>query len=204
MSEILSHAGFIAGLVVYYLVAFASVLSIPFGIPGEFGVLIATVVFTALAGASWVPWWISLILFILCLFAEGVEALAGFVGAKQAKGSVASAFGALAGGFAGAIIGAPFGLIFGSLAGALIGTFGGAFGVEYLRTKSHEGSSRVAAGALLGRIIGSVVKTAVACAMIALVTLMLVLAAVRQVRAHGPGDSGETRVERPRQQDARP
>jgi uncharacterized protein YqgC (DUF456 family) len=191
MSAVLHNLGFVAGLAIYYIVMFGSLCVIPLGIPGEFGILFATAVFTLAAGSSLMPWWVSLVLLALCLLAEGVEAVMGYWGARRAKGSFLSALGAVAGGFAGAVAGASFGLIVGSLAGAFLGTFAGAFAVEYLRTRSHEGSSRVATGALLGRVFGSVIKTAIAFVMIALVTVVLLASGIREFRQRRepPGES---------------
>lgn len=193
MSEFLQSAGAIAGLIGYYAVLVVSLCIIPLGIPGEFGILAATAVFTLVAGSSLMPWWVSLVLLALCIVAEGLEALMGFWGARRARGSFLSALGAVGGGFAGAVLGAPFGLVVGSLAGAFLGTFAGAFAVEYIRTKSHEGSRRVAAGALIGRILGSVVKTAIAVVMIALVTVVLLVSVFRDSGGGRESACGQSR-----------
>jgi len=166
----LATAGLIVATTLLYLAMVAGLLVIPLGIPGQFVIVAAAALFTLIVGSTVLPWWVAITLLGLAVAAEVGEAVAGFFGAKQAKGSVWSALGGMAGGIAGAILGSLVAPILGSLGGALAGTFAGAFGVEYYRT-SHAGNARaVAKGALMGRLAGSLIKLVAGGVMIAIVT----------------------------------
>ena len=173
MTEVLTATGWTIVYVVFYLIMLAGVVVIPLGIPGQFIVAGAALIFSLSTGWHRLPWWSVLILFGLACLAEIIEGIAGFLGAKQAKGSIWSSFGALGGGIVGAIVGSGFLPLIGTLVGALVGTFGGAYLVEYYRTQSHEGSGQVAKGALIGRIVGSVSKVLISLVMIVIVTFLL-------------------------------
>lgn len=163
------------GLVGYYLTMLTGMALIPLGVPGLFLIALATLIVRLAAGPDVMPWWVVILLLVLAMLGELLEAMAGFAGARQAKGSIRSALGAMAGGFAGAILGAPFGLLIGSLAGALLGTFAGALLVEYARTREGAFSWRVASHALKGRLAGSLIKIGIAGVMIFVVTAVLIL-----------------------------
>ncbi len=162
------------GYALYYLSAAAGVVLIPLGFPGQFVVAGATLVLTLVAGSGVMPWWAVWVQFGMAAAAEGLEAAAGFFGARRARGSLRSAAGAILGGLAGAALGAPFGLVLGALFGALAGTYAGAFAAEYFATRRADHARAVGAGALAGRLVGTAVKTATALAMILLATAILI------------------------------
>lgn len=174
MIEIAAIAAWVLGLTLLYIVMLLGVVLIPFGLPGEFLIVIAALVCTLVAGAEVLGWWVFWVLLALGVFAELVEAWAGYLGARQAQGSFWGAVGAIAGGVAGALLGSLFAPVLGSLAGAFAGTFAGAFIVEWYRTRQSEVSAMVARGALVGRVVGSAVKVAVSVLMIIIVTLGLI------------------------------
>jgi len=166
----LATAGLILATTLLYLAMVAGLLVIPLGIPGQFLIAAAAALFTLVAGTEVLPWWVAITLLCLAVLAEVGEAVAGFLGAKRAKGSVCGAVGGMAGGIVGAILGSAVAPILGSIAGALAGTFGGAFGVEYYRTRHAGGAQAVAKGALIGRLAGSLIKLVTGAVMIAVVT----------------------------------
>lgn len=163
-------AGLVLATTLLYLAMGVGLLVIPLGIPGQFVIAGAATLFTLVAGSAVLPWWVPITLLGLAVFAEAGEAAAGFLGAKQARGSVWSAVGGMGGGIAGAILGSAVAPILGSLAGALAGTFAGAFAVEYSRGGHAPNAKAVAKGALLGRLAGSLIKLVTGAVMIALVT----------------------------------
>ncbi len=169
----IAHTGRVILVMVTYVVMFAGVLIIPFGIPGQF-VVVAAAGVLALAGGGLISWWVVLGLLALAVLAEVLEGMAGFVGAGRAKGSFWSAVGAVAGGLVGAVLGSFVLPIVGSLIGAFVGTFAGAFLVEYGRTRRARPSGHVARGALIGRVVGSLTKVFIGLAMIAIVTAALI------------------------------
>jgi len=173
MSELLQTIGSAAGYCLFYLAMLAGVMIIPLGFPGQFIIVAAACVFSLIAGSDALSWRAVLLLFGIALFAEIIEAVAGFMGARGAKGSIWSSFGAAIGGIIGAIVCSMVAPIIGSLFGAFAGTFAGAYGVEYYRSRTSEGAAAVARGALIGRVVGSFVKVFLAIVMIAVVTFAL-------------------------------
>jgi hypothetical protein len=171
--HILQTTGIVLLYCLLYVIMLASVLIIPLGIPGQFAIVVAALAVTLIAGTETISLWVVALLLGMAILAEVIEALAGFLGASKAKGSIWSSFGALGGGIIGAIIGSLILPIIGSLIGALLGTFCGAYAVEYYRTRAIKGATHVAKGALIGRIVGSIVKVFFALAMIVIVTLAL-------------------------------
>ena len=173
MPGIVRTAGTTAGYIVFYLAMLGGVAVIPLGLPGQFLIVLATLVFILAVGSANLSWGVFFLILALAILAEVLEAVLGFLGARRVKGSWRSAFAAIAGGLAGAILGSCITPIIGSLIGALLGTFLGPFLVELHRTRQTDASAKVAVAAVLGRLAGSVMKVAVACVMIAIVTVAL-------------------------------
>jgi len=158
----------------FYVVMLASVVIIPFGLPGQFVIAAAALVFTLVVGAETLSWSVVLCLFVVAVLAEIIESLAGFLGAGKARGSLLSCVGALVGGIVGAVLGTLATPVIGTLVGALSGAFIGAYLVEYHITRARGQAARVAKGALVGRILGSIAKIFLAVSMIAAVTVSLI------------------------------
>ena len=172
MSEILHNAGLVVGYCLFYLVMLAGVAIIPLGVPGQFLIVVAALAWCLVLPEA-LSLWIVAILLGIAILAELLEAVAGFLGASKARGSIWSSFGALLGGIAGAIVGSLFLPVIGSLIGALVGTFAGAYAVEYYRTRAMTSATHVAKGALIGRIVGSIIKVFLSLVMIVIVTVAL-------------------------------
>ena len=172
-TDALQTSGTVLAYCLLYLAMFAGVIIIPFGIPGQFIIVVAALVVMLIAGTEVMSIGMVALLLGLGILAEVIEGAAGFMGASKAKGSIWSSFGALAGGIVGAVVGSLILPIIGSLIGALVGTFVGAYAVEYYRTRTMTNATNVAKGALIGRIVGSIVKVFFAVTMIIIVTLAL-------------------------------
>lgn len=97
---------------------------------------------------------------LLCIAAELIEALAGFLGVQKRGGSRLAGLAALIGGLAGAGIGTGIFPILGTLAGLLLGSFSAAFLVEWNRLKHHGQAAHIAWGTVWARLAVLFLKTA--------------------------------------------
>jgi uncharacterized protein len=134
------------------------------GLPGNWLMMVST------ALVAWLYWdegmfsrWTLLAALGIAVLGEVLEFAAGAVGTKQAGGSRAGAFGALAGGLIGAAAGTfiiPIPII-GSLVGACGGAFCGALAMELAGGREMEPAVRSGIGAGVGRFFGTVAKLVV-------------------------------------------
>lgn len=103
----------------------------------------------------------TLIVFVLlCITAEIIEALAGWLGVQKRGGSKLAGLAAVVGGLIGAVVGSGVFPIIGTLLGMLAGSFGLAFLVEWNRLKHHVQAADIALGAVFARLGILFVKTA--------------------------------------------
>ena len=158
---------------VFTLVGLACVFSVAVGLPGSWILIALAVVIELSDGAYLAPgrgptfgWWLLGGCAALALVGEGLELLAGALGAKKAGSSRRGAIGALVGGIAGAILGIAIPVpLFGSLIGAVIGTFVGAVAGELtIEGATTHGSLKPATGATIGRVLGTLAKIPIALA----------------------------------------
>jgi uncharacterized protein YqgC (DUF456 family) len=96
----------------------------------------------------------------LCIAAEVIEALAGFLGVQKRGGSKLAGLAALIGGLVGAGVGTGIFPILGTFAGMILGSFGAAFLTEWLRLKHHEQAAHIAWGTVWARLAVLFLKTA--------------------------------------------
>lgn len=143
-------------------------LLIPLGLPGTFLILAAAFLYAWATGFATITWATLALLLAAALVAEGVEALAGVVGAKRYGSGNWAVIASIFGGIVGAVLGAPvlFGL--GSIPGALAGAFAGAVLAEKVVGRPSGEAVRAGWGTFLGRLAGTAVKGAVGVAMAAL------------------------------------
>ena len=120
----------------------------------------ALILLYVLIDGEYVGWMTFFIVLMAGISAEVVEFFAGVKGAKKAKGSKASAWGAIIGGFVGAAVLSPFFPI-GPIAGSFIGTFLGALLMEFTAADTPSQAFKVGMGAMIGRVLGFCLKTAV-------------------------------------------
>lgn len=108
----------------------------------------------------------TLIIFgLLCLAAEGVEALAGFLGVRRRGGSRLAGALAVIGGLIGAAIGSAVFPVLETVAGLIIGSFLTAFLAEWKRLKHHGQAAHIAWGTIWARLLILFIKTALAVGM---------------------------------------
>jgi uncharacterized protein YqgC (DUF456 family) len=151
-------------LLVIFLVAALAV--IPFGLPGTFLIVLSSLVYAWATEFAEVTWATLALLLAAALFAEGVEAAAGIMGAKRYGSGNMGVLASIAGGIVGALLGAPLFFGLGAIPGALIGAFAAAVLAEVVGGRSLHEALRAGWGTFLGRVAGTAVKGAVAVAMV--------------------------------------
>jgi len=156
----------VVGLLLLLMACIASVISLVFGLPGTVFIVLAALVYGWATGFMAVTWSTLVWLLLLAVVGEGLEFVAGAVGAASEQPSRRVMVAVLLGGVMGGILGTP--LLFG--VGSLLGTLAGAFLGAALAVLS-EGGTVVAAvstglAAFRGRLLGFVLKTAVAVLML--------------------------------------
>lgn len=152
-----------AGLLVFFVVLLAGMAIIPFGLPGTWLQIGATVVLLLASSGTKMSWlWIGAFV-LVALVGEGIEFLSGQWGAKRFGGSSKAAWGALIGGVGGAFCGSliPVPLV-GSVIASFIGTFSGAVIGQMREEKTKSPNMRVGLGAVIGRAVGVAFKLFIA------------------------------------------
>ena len=102
---------------------------------------------------------------LLCIAAEVLEALAGFLGVQKRGGSKLAGVAALIGGLFGAVIGSGVFPIIGTFLGMLVGSFALAYLVEYRNSGKQAEAAHIARGAVWARLGIMLLKTALTLAM---------------------------------------
>jgi len=145
----------------------ACLVAVVLGLPGAWillGAAVAVELTDGLWGATPDPVTFGLPVLVGCAVAagagEGLEFLAGVLGAKKAGSSRRGMMGALFGGFGGLFLGVFIPIpVVGSLLGGLVGCFGGALLGEMSHAKATvRGSIKPAVGALVGKVLGTLAK----------------------------------------------
>jgi hypothetical protein len=150
----------ILALLTLFGVCGLALVSLLFGFPGTWLILVAAGVYAWGTGFQSVAWGTLAWLAVLAAVAEGLEfavAAAGAAGATPRRGVTAAA---LIGSFVGGLAGAPFLFGLGALLGALAGAFLGALLVVAGHGASPAAALRAGVAALRGRLLGFVVKAA--------------------------------------------
>ncbi len=151
----------------FVVLAVACVLTIPFGIPGAWVLLLVAVGIemgdTAMWGTETTFSWTFIGLgFVIAAGGEALELGAVAIGAKKGGGTRRTAIGAVLGGIGGALAFTPLFPIIGTIFGGLLGTFIGAVIAELSRTdKKRTGKEafKTAGWATLAALAGTGMKT---------------------------------------------
>lgn len=132
------------------------------GLPGLWLMLLGHIGYGLLTGWGYYIGWESVIvLFVLCILAEGVEFLAGAAGSAQAGGSKRGMVGAIVGGLVGGIAGSiliPVPIL-GTIIGAVGGSFAGSALIERMIHPDSQRAIRIGIGAAKGRFWGIIIKS---------------------------------------------
>lgn len=161
-------------LAFYLLFSLAGLVSLIFGLPGNFVILGASMLFGWYGGFQEITVKIIIVLIVLALAGELIEFLLGILGSKKYESSNKAVVGSIIFGIIGAVMGAPFFFGIGAVVGAFAGAFAGAIIVELSQGKKMDEALKSGWGAFIGRVAGTISKGAVGIAMIA-VTVVAVL-----------------------------
>jgi uncharacterized protein YqgC (DUF456 family) len=137
----------------------AGLALIPLGLPGLWVMVLAVMAYTWLTDFQRIGLVTVVVVLVLAVLGEVIEAWLGFGFARRYGGSKRAGWGALIGGIVGAIVGVPVPVI-GSVIGAFVGSFAGAVVFEYSRSDAGT-ALRAGWGALLGRAAATAAKIAV-------------------------------------------
>ncbi|MDC7221851.1 MAG: DUF456 domain-containing protein [Spirochaetales bacterium] len=130
------------------------------GIPANFaGPLIALIYLLTTDGTM--GWGKFIIMLLLAVSGEVMDALMGLLGAKKYGASKKGMIAAGIGGFAGAIVGGMVVPVIGSVIGVFLGIFLFTFAVEYrLEAKDSTEAGRAGKGAVIGKLLALAYKYA--------------------------------------------
>lgn len=146
-------------LLLLAIVLIASLIMIPFGLPGLWVMLAAAVVYAYTGSGVAISTFTLIMIGILAVIAEVIEYVLSAKYVRIYGGSRRGAWGAIIGGTIGAIMGVPIPII-GSLVGAFAGSFAGALIAELGGGAAKRDASRAAFGALVGRAMAAAMKVA--------------------------------------------
>lgn len=135
---------------------------ITMGLPGNLLLFIGVLLYAAGSGFIYLSFESLIVVLVILLLAEGIEFVAGLLGAKKEKASKRAMIGAVFGGFCGAIVGSGIVPIVGSMVGLVCGGFVGSYLAEYSKAKDRDKAGRVAVGVAVGQMTGVVVKLVMA------------------------------------------
>ncbi|HKC40992.1 MAG TPA: DUF456 family protein [Gemmatimonadales bacterium] len=160
--------------VLFGVICLVGLALVALGLPGLWLIVAAVIAFGAVTGFKGIGLVTIVVVLVLAIIGEVIEAWLGFGLARRYGGSKRAGWGALLGGLAGAIVGVPVPVI-GSVIGAFIGSFAGAMIFEYTKTAAAGTAVRAGWGALLGRAAATAAKTAVG----VIIAVVALFAAVR-------------------------
>jgi uncharacterized protein YqgC (DUF456 family) len=155
VAEILTKSG----LVLLYIVLFATLALTLFGLGGNW-VLVGVALVIKLTGLSSMTWTWLVVIVAIAAVGEIIEALLGLVVVAKKGGTRWGVIGAFVGGIAGVVLGAPVVPPIGSLVFGFVGAFAGAAGGEYLRNQRVEEALRVGFWSFVGRSLAAMGKVA--------------------------------------------
>jgi uncharacterized protein YqgC (DUF456 family) len=158
----------------FLIVALVGLVSLVFGLPGNFIILADSVLYGWYGGFREITLKVIIVLVILSVLGEIFEFALGVIGAKKHRASKGAIAGSIAGGIIGGICGAPFLLGIGSVLGAFLGAFAGAFLVEFFRGKGLNQAIKSGRGAFIGRVGGTITKGAIGVVMIAIAIVSVI------------------------------
>jgi uncharacterized protein YqgC (DUF456 family) len=148
------------GVLLLIAAGLVGLVLIPFGLPGLWVIVLGILGYGWLTDFRTLSAGFLVLVILLALLGEVVEAWVGFRFARRYGGSSRAGWGALVGGLIGAIVGVPVPII-GSVVGGFVGAFLGAAVFEYTRARRTEGAVKAGWGAMLGRAAAAAVKMAI-------------------------------------------
>jgi uncharacterized protein YqgC (DUF456 family) len=164
------------GIILLALLCVGALLTLVFGLPATFLIVLIAGVYGWATGFAEVTWGTIAGLLGLALLAEAIEFASAARGGSDpaTRPSLRITASAIAGAVAGGLLGAPLFFGIGALLGAFAGAFAGAALAATWEGHAREVAVRHGIRALRGRMLGFVVKSAIATAM----TVWLVVTAL--------------------------
>ncbi len=163
----MSFALAVLGWTLFGLVILAALALDLLGLFGNWIILGAVGVAAAISGFEHFGGYTLVILLVLAILGEVLEALAAGVGAAKYGGGKGAVGAALVGTLVGAVLGTPLFPILGTIIGACAGAFFFATLYEFLVSNRRlDSATRVGFGAAVGKICGLFAKTFVGFAML--------------------------------------
>ena len=162
MVSVLAHTG----LVLLYLLILISDILIFAGIPGGWiglGVIFIYDLANRFDVVGW-QWWIVLV--VLMVVGEIIEAFLGTVVVLKKGASKWGAVGAFAGGIIGAVVGTSILPVIGSVIFGLLGAFSGAVLAEYIQYERMNDALKTGFWAFIGKLWAYMAKYAIAMAVL--------------------------------------
>ena len=157
----------VLGWSLFALIVLAALLLDLLGLFGNWIILGAVGAAAAISGFDHFGGYTLVILLVLAIFGEVLEALAAGVGAAKYGGGKGAIAAALVGTLVGAIVGTPLFPIVGTIAGACVGAFSFATLYElFVSNRGLDSATRIGFGAAVGKIGGLFAKTFVGFAML--------------------------------------
>lgn len=167
---------FISLILAFWLINF-------FGLPGNWLIVVAALVWMWLGPAEYgFGWWLPAVLTVLGLVGEGIEFGASVLGTKRLggsnRGATCAVIGSIAGAVAGAVLGIPIpipviGILVGSVLFAGLGAWGGAILGEHWEGKPWSEAWKIGGAAFVGRVLGTAGKIVIGSAMAILTIVAL-------------------------------
>lgn len=148
------------GILLLIAAGLVGLVLIPFGLPGLWVIVLGILGYGWLTDFRTLSAGFLVLVILLAILGEVVEAWVGFRFARRYGGSSRAGWGALVGGLIGAVVGVPVPVI-GSVVGGFVGAFLGAAVFEYSRARRTEGAVKAGWGAVLGRAAAAAVKMAI-------------------------------------------
>jgi uncharacterized protein YqgC (DUF456 family) len=122
-----------AGLTIFIVILFIGLYANIFGLPGTVLIFLDALIYASVTGFSNMGWQVLLSLFVIVIFAEGLEFILGVTGAARFSASKKVLVVSVIGSIIGVLLLTPWLYGLGTLAGIFLGGFMGALLMELLR-----------------------------------------------------------------------
>lgn len=160
-----------AGLFLFIGILLVGLLATLLGLPGQFLILAAALVYAVATGFATLSWKVLLLLAFLAALAEAFDFGLRAAGAARFGASRKGAWAAVAGAVAGMFLFTPFLFGLGTVLGTFVGGFVGVFAVEMMQHRKIRPALRAGLGSVLGGMAVVLAKGGTALVMI-VVTLI--------------------------------
>ncbi len=153
--------------ILFSIIILSGIVMTLIGLPGNVLIVIIGIAYGYYDGFVHINYVMLASIIVAFIISEGIEFIAGVMGAKKEKASKRSMIAAFLGTILGGIGGTFFLPIIGSIAGALVGAFAATALAEYTKEKDKERAKRVAISVVKGQIFGMIIKLTTAIGMAA-------------------------------------